>query len=185
MNRKRVSINDMFLNGQASGKEWLESWGGQMNEILIRKAEGKDSAQISHLITQHLDTILTDPKRSSTQTFLKSVEPEAILENLKSEHFFYLIATFQEDIVATIGMRNGNHLFHLFVAKQAQGHGLASKLWQVAKKLCQEQGHDFVTVNATPNAEMVYLHFGFKPTGPLTVKNGVAFIPMALNLKEL
>ena len=78
--------------------------------------------------------------------------------------------------VGAIVVRDGIHLFHLFVAERFQRRGWARQLWLHA--LSQAHQGTRMTVNATLFARGFYERMGFIATGPLVQTHGIAFVPM-------
>ena len=74
-------------------------------------------------------------------------------------------------------LKDGNHLFHLFVAPPFQRKGLYKQPW-VAVQSGAKKGNKTFIVNSTPNAVPVYEKLGFVATGPRKEMNGIAFVPM-------
>lgn len=83
-------------------------------------------------------------------------------------------------LAGVAGMRDGSHLYHLFVAERFHGRGIGARLWEVAKREAQEAGADGFTVNASLYAVPIYQRFGFVPTGEQVVKDGLVSLPMML-----
>lgn len=87
-------------------------------------------------------------------------------------------------LAGVVAIRDRSHLYHLFVAAEFQKRGLARTLWNHAKQAALLAGSARIfTVNSTPHAEPVYERFGFQATGPRVEANGIAFIPMASDLR--
>ena len=82
-------------------------------------------------------------------------------------------------IAGIVGVRDNKHLYHLFVAEEYQGQGLAKELWSLAKKACLEAGNpgEF-TVNSSRFALGMYKKFGFTESGPPENRQGVIYFPM-------
>lgn len=79
-----------------------------------------------------------------------------------------------------IGLRDGQHLHHLFVRKDLHRQGIARALWLYA------MGHwpsgwpvpSFITVNASLYGLPAYQALGFEPVGPQSKIDGISFVPM-------
>ena len=143
----------------------------------IRPATTQDAEAISALISASAHHFLLDPSGRGAERFLASVTPQAILGYITSSNFHYLIAEDGPNLAGAVALRNGRHLFHLFVAPTHQRQGLARALWEAAKQGAAKDLKVF-TVNSSPNAVAVYERFGFSATGPRTEMNGIAFVPM-------
>lgn len=82
-------------------------------------------------------------------------------------------------IAGFIAIRDGTHLFNLFVARTFQGQGIGRRLWEQAlSQLPSCAAGLTITVNASPTAIPVYGAFGFRAVGGLEQIDGVAFVPM-------
>lgn len=95
--------------------------------------------------------------------------------------FVYHVAEIDGEIAGFIAVREYKHLYHMFVAKKYHGRGIASALWEVARRAAVEGGGsgDF-TVNASNYALPVYEAMGFERTAPMQCVNGLYFNPMKL-----
>jgi ribosomal protein S18 acetylase RimI-like enzyme len=143
----------------------------------IRPATTQDAEAISALINASAHHFLLDASGRGAERFLAGITPQAILGYLSSASFFYLIAEDGNDLAGAVALRDGRHLFHLFVAPTHQRQGLARALWAAAQRGAAK-GLKTFTVNASPNAVAVYERFGFAAVGPRTEMNGIAFVPM-------
>jgi len=143
----------------------------------IRPATTQDAEAISALINASAHHFLLDPSASGAERFLAGITPQAILGYITSSNFHYLIAEDGPNLAGAVALRDGRHLFHLFVAPTHQRQGLARALWEAAKQGAAKDLKVF-TVNSSPNAVAVYERFGFAAIGPRTEMNGIAFVPM-------
>ena len=110
--------------------------------------------------------------------FHASITPAAFTERLASPRFGYALARADGALVGLVGMRDGTHLHHLFVAAAFQRQGLGRRLWDHARAYLAA-GRGPLTVNASRNAVTAYRRWGFEATGPEVQQHGVAFTPMA------
>ena len=143
----------------------------------IRSATTQDAKAISALISASAHHFLQDSSGSGAERFLEGITPQAILGYITSSNFHYLIAEDGTDLAGAVALRDGRHLFHLFVAPAYQRQGLARALWAAAKQRAAKDLETF-TVNSSPNAVPVYERLGFIATGSRTEMNGFAFVPM-------
>src|SRR5690606_40652166 len=75
--------------------------------------------------------------------------------------FDYHVAEVAGEIVGVVGMRDGSHVYHLFVAEEHQGRGLGRALWEHAKAECLRRGRPAAfTVNSSRGAVPIYERFG-------------------------
>ncbi|MGY0194131.1 GNAT family N-acetyltransferase [Leptothrix sp. BB-4] len=145
----------------------------------IRKAVPADVDAISALVAGLAHHFLLDPAGQGAERFLESVSPEAIRGHVTAPNFLYLVAVDQSRIVGAASLRDGRHLFHLFVATSHQRQGIARALWNTLRSDAPA-GIEAYTVNSSPGAVPVYEGFGFVATGPRTERNGIAYVPMRL-----
>lgn len=145
----------------------------------IKEAKFSDSSEIGELIRVLSEKFITqefNPK--ARKHFLSSNDGDSVKKNMDSG-FSYHIATHLGKIVGVVGMKERSHLYHLFVAEEYQGAGLARKLWEKALNESIESGNiKIVTVNSSNNAIGFYKKLGFKQTGPMIEKDGIQYNPM-------
>ena len=147
--------------------------------MLIREATICDAAEISVLIRPLAEKyIACDFSPDGAQNLLTSMETKAIEGYFKSG-FRYHVAEEHNVLAGVVGVRDSRHLYHLFVADEFQGGGLARKLWRIALDTCRQAGNtgEF-TVNSSKFAVELYRTFGFVESGPPATKNGVTSVPM-------
>ena len=128
---------------------------------------------------------MLDPTGAGAEKFLESVSEQAECEYLASRRYSYLVAEQNGEMVGFIAMRDGTHLFHLFVDIAHQGQGIARALWSLASKRASKavRVSEF-TVNASLNAVPVYVAFGFEPVGASVQAHGITFQPMRLAIQS-
>lgn len=145
----------------------------------IRPAISEDAPAISELILSVAHFFTLDPAGRGAEDFLQSLQPAAVAARLATAAFTTSVAVEAEtgDLAGVIVVRDGIHLFHLFVAEPYQRRGWARLLWLHA--LSQAPQGTRMTVNATPFAQGFYERMGFITTGPAVQTRGIAFVPMA------
>ncbi|WP_150049457.1 GNAT family N-acetyltransferase [Methylomonas rhizoryzae] len=149
--------------------------------VTIRSALPADAENISALIQGEAHYCTIHPNGEGAQPFFSSVTPEAIAGYVTSPNFIYLLGYVDSELAGVVAVRDGSHLYHLFVAAKFQRRGIASSLWARAKAKAVESGNaQGFTVNAAPHALPVYERFGFEIQGIRVEENGVAFVPMKL-----
>lgn len=145
----------------------------------IRPIRSDDIPAVSILI-QALATefILDATPPNLADSFLRGNSPDGIKSNIE-QGYVYHVADDNGVIAGVIGVRNCQHLFHLFVGKPWQGQGLSRQLWDVGRRAATDAGGaPPFTVNASNYALKAYENLGFKRTAPLSVKNGIPFNAM-------
>lgn len=143
----------------------------------IRLATAEDAAEISKLVSSVAHFFTLDPSGKGAENFILSISPEAIRSHIINPNFHYICALQGTTIAGVAALREGKHLFHLFVASTFQRQVLARQLWLALKATASPSTEEF-TVNSTPYAVPVYERFGFVATGPKVEMNGIAFVPM-------
>ena len=145
----------------------------------IRKARVDDAPAISALITRHLPLLAVRPDGAGAGRFLESIAPQAIQGYVTAANVRYCVAQAGSTLAGVVAVRDGTHLFHLFVAGEFQRQGLARRLWAHALRHAQAAGRvDTFTVNSSLFAVPVYQRLGFAVCGEPVEQHGVVFVPM-------
>jgi len=138
-----------------------------------------DAEAIAGLIASFQSELTDDPSGAGAEGYLASVSVDAEREYLASERYQYLLAYSDSQLAGFIAIRDGSHLFHLFVKRSYQRQGIARRLWEQAlEKLCLPGSDGGLTVNSSLSAVPVYQAFGFVPTGSTQSMHGISFLPM-------
>ena len=150
----------------------------------IRRATTKDIADISALMTRSAkEFIINEFSAEGRKVFLNLIRKNVIRDYMETG-FVYHVAEIDDRIVGVIGMKNNNHLYHLFVDSLYHGRGIACTLWQyVMKKIVEKQDVKEFIVNSSNYAIGMYEAFGFVQTEPMQEKNGVLYNPMVLRVE--
>jgi GNAT superfamily N-acetyltransferase len=151
--------------------------------MLIRPLQSADIAPAARLLRELArEYIVHESSPEAASTFLRENDEDGIRAYL-AKGFVYHVADTGVGLAGFIAVRDASHLFHLFVARDWQGQGVARRLWDVAREAALASGNPGVfTVNSSKLACPVYESFGFGPTAPLQCKNGIYFQPMQLTL---
>jgi predicted GNAT family N-acyltransferase len=117
------------------------------------------------------------------ETFLDYANPNAMTARFQKDHFT-LIAMQAQALVGMIEIRNHSHISLFFVESLEQQKGIGKALLKKAINTIQKSNPDqkVLTVNSSPNSVEAYKRFGFAPTNSFQEKNGIQFMPMALEL---
>src|SRR5262249_47996193 len=145
----------------------------------IRSGSPSDAEAIAGLIASFQSELTDDPSGAGAEEYLASVSVDAEREYLASARYRYLVAYAGSQIAGFIAIRDGSHLFHLFVEPAHQRRGLARRLWEQALRgLGAPKGQSAFTVNSSLMAVPVYRAFGFVPSGTIKSVHGISFLPM-------
>jgi len=151
----------------------------------IRAATSRDAESISKLVCQLSATFIVNEFTSEgREILLNSMTPAAIEKYIQSG-FRYHVAKLENQIVGVVGVKDNNHLYHLFVAEAFHRQGIARKLLQVAIDDCLVKGNpgEF-TVSSSEYAQIVYEALGFVTQSEPQHKSGVIIIPMKLTINR-
>ena len=145
----------------------------------FRAGAPADAEAIAGLIASFQSELTDDPSGAGAEQFLASVSLQAEREYLASERYRYILAYSNSQLAGFIAIRDGCHLFHLFVERLHQCQGIARRLWERAlPELCASGSDGHCTVNSSLSAVPVYQAFGFVPAGSIQKEHGITFQPM-------
>jgi len=145
----------------------------------FREGSPADAEAIAGLIASFQSELTNDPSGAGAEGFLASVSVQAEREYLASARYRYLLAYSGSQLAGFIAIRDGSHLFHLFVERAHQRQGIARLLWKRAlEELCAPGSEGAFTVNSSLSAVPVYQAFGFAPAGEVQSLHGISFLPM-------
>jgi len=145
----------------------------------FRAGSPPDADAIAGLIASFQSELTDDPSGAGAEEYLASVSVRAEREYLASTRYRYLLAYAGSQLVGFIAIRDGSHLFHLFVERAHQRQGIARLLWERAlRELCAPSSEGTFTVNSSLSAVPVYRALGFLPAGSITSLHGISFLPM-------
>jgi GNAT superfamily N-acetyltransferase len=145
----------------------------------IRSGSPSDAEAIARLIASFQSELTDDPSGAGAEAYLASVSVEAERQYLASARYRYLLAYAGSQLAGFIAIRDGSHLFHLFVERAHQRQGLARLLWEQAlHELGAPRSQGAFTVNSSLSAVLVYRALGFVPAGSTKSVHGISFLPM-------
>src|SRR5439155_25929783 len=87
---------------------------------------------IAAFIASLRSDLTEDPYGAGAERYLASVSVQAEREYLASERYRYLLAYSDSQLAGFIAIRDGSHLFHLFVERSHQRQGIGRRLWALA-----------------------------------------------------
>ncbi|WP_386810911.1 GNAT family N-acetyltransferase [Lysobacter koreensis] len=148
--------------------------------IQIRRATSDDAAAISALTSRlALRHIVPDCSAAGAARLLASMDAAATGTRLRGDHRAWVAIDAEvHALVAILVLRPPHHLYHLFVADDWQGRGLARRLWAQARTVLLAEGVGMVTVNAARGAVPAYKKLGFHRHGQATGDNDIPSLPM-------
>lgn len=148
--------------------------------LVIREARVEDADAVSGLITSLGRYFLADPAHPETAAaFWPTIGPAAIAEALAGERYRYHVAEVDGVLAGVVGVRDGSHLYHLFVAEPFHGRGIGARLWETARRDARARGNPGrFTVNSSRHAIGMYERLGFVATDGLQAMNGIEYLPM-------
>jgi GNAT superfamily N-acetyltransferase len=150
-----------------------------MHYMDFRAGSPADAEAIAALIDSFRSELTDDPSGAGAEKYLASVSVEAERKYLVSERYRYLVAYSDSQLTGFIAIRDGSHLFHLFVERSHQRQGIGRRLWERAlAELCAPSNDGGFTVNSTLRAVPVYQALGFVPAGSIQSMHGISFLPM-------
>jgi GNAT superfamily N-acetyltransferase len=152
-----------------------------MKDVLIRPARPEDADTIADLIASVASRfVLHEFPTRGQAAFLRDHTPDLIAQRIEANFRFH-VAESAGEIVGVVALRDGAHLYDLFVAEAFHGRGLGRALWERAKAEALANGNpgEF-SVSSSRYAVPVYERFGFVATGPVQERDGVQFVPMRL-----
>src|SRR5256885_13494232 len=116
----------------------------------FRAGSTADAEAIAGLIASFQGELTNDPSGAGAERYLASVSVQAEREYLASARYRYLLAFSGSEFAGFIAIRDGSHLFHLFVDRAHQRQGLGRRLWQQAlRQLCTPNSQGVFTVNSS------------------------------------
>lgn len=145
--------------------------------MTIRKAEAKDADNIKVLVDSLAHFYLTDEQPEIPSWFAHTLQQSEFERRILSTDFELYVYELDNEVVGYISVKNRTHLYHLFVAKEHQGKGISTMLWQyVNDNLAME----IQSVRSSLFAIPIYHHFGFRKIGLPESKGGISFQTMEI-----
>lgn len=143
---------------------------------ILRAAVAADAAAIGALILDLAPDFAPQPGAALPPAFTASLAPERLAQRIDDPDHRFWVAERDGRILGVIALARGTHVLYLFVDRSCHRGGVARALWERA--LAQTAAAQTWTVNASVYAVPVYRRFGFEPTGPAELRNGLRCVPM-------
>ena len=96
----------------------------------FRAGSPADAESIAGLIAGFQSELTDDPSGTGAEEYLAAVCVQAEREYLASERYRYILAYSDSQLAGFIAIRDGSHVFHLFVERSHQRQGIARRLWE-------------------------------------------------------
>jgi GNAT superfamily N-acetyltransferase len=154
--------------------------GSPFNPV-FRRSVAADAPAISTILDDSARRLLAPGRKlADAGQFLATITPEATRERLEDSDYHFDVATDAGVVVGFIGMRQGTHLYHLFVARSHRRLGIAKRLFALVLERLEAaaDGPFEMTVNASRDAAPFYEARGFSATAEWIEQDGVTFLPM-------
>ena len=156
-------------------------------EVVIREICKGEETKVCQLVIECFNEFVApDYGNEGVNEFVKYVNPDSMQERLEHGHFAF-VAVVDKQITGVIEVRSNNHISLLFVKKEYQGRGTATKLLELAIGKCRLAKHDidYIEVSSSPYAVKIYERLGFIKINTEQLVNGIRFMPMKLQLPNI
>ncbi len=125
-----------------------------------------------------------DYEQIGIRTFQHFIRWENMEKMLSSGEMVFFGAFEGSRLIGVIAMRSGFHISLLFVERQYQRKGVATRLVRRGAAYCLGQDPELrhVTVNSSPKGRKAYEAMGFYQLAPEQVRDGMRFTPMRIDV---
>jgi ribosomal protein S18 acetylase RimI-like enzyme len=149
--------------------------------LQIREAVKADAGSIAELIGEVAHYFLAEPGGQGAEGFLSTVTRPAIEGLIDNPSYVYTIGLMGNRLAGAAAIRDGTHVYHLFVHPDFHRRGVARALWRTLQtSAAKQESNSFFTVNSSLFAVPVYARFGFVAEAAPQTKNGICYQPMRL-----
>ena len=139
----------------------------------IRPAEPQDGSQIGELIYERVRTI---NRRDYSEEQVRAWAPDKVIFSTYEESYAY-VAELKGRIVGFANLTPAGYLHRLYVHKDFQGQGIASRLLKAIEAKARELGLSEINTESSITAKPFFLAQGFLVKSEQTkVLRGVSFI---------
>jgi GNAT superfamily N-acetyltransferase len=142
--------------------------------------EPGEEGRIAELVLRTFAAASDEYDEQAVETFVQMVSPDTLAEIISDEDCFFFNAYDKEDLVGTIGVRNGNHIFLFFVDTKYQRKGIGRVLVGTAIAHIKQRYPSAreILVHSSRGAIVAYEHMGFRKIGKEVVQEGIVSTPM-------
>lgn len=170
----------------ADGRERTETM-----DIAIRPMRPGEEIAASALVERVFrEFVAADCSPEGVEEFTRYVQPEMLSLRLQMGCFVLLALAGQDEsppdgrIVGVIETRTFDHISLLFVDDRFHRQGIARALLTHALSICQRERPEVarIDVNSSLYAVGAYERMGFRQSAPFQERNGIRFVPMALEV---
>lgn len=144
-------------------------------DLPIRSALPGDAEAISALVCGLLPYLVEDPASPDIAGFVDTLQTSGTRDRLVSPRFCYYLAERDGALLGVAALRDGTHLYHLFVRADAHRQGIGQALWAHVQERADGAP---ITVNASLFAVPAYERMGFQATDVQQSVDGLVFVPM-------
>lgn len=147
--------------------------------MIIRQAKFEDALEIQALVFSLSHFYLESSNSLLPQWFKESLTITEFQKRLSDKDYVNIVYTEKGLIVGYLSIKNGNHIFHLFIDKNFQRQGISKQLWAYA---ITQSSNTTYTVRSSIYAISVYKSFGFEITEAENNRDDLAYQSMKLIL---
>ncbi|KZK97239.1 GNAT family N-acetyltransferase [Pseudovibrio sp. Ad26] len=149
--------------------------------IQYRQASIFDATAISTLILETQNQFSAEKFSPEGEHLLAKICSAEAIEGYLQSGYTYFVAEENAAIIGVIGVRDHRHVEHNFVRGDYHRQGISSRLWNLAKESCLQQGNDGkFELQASTFAIPIYERWGFVKEGEKQDIGGIIFTPMSL-----
>lgn len=155
-----------------------------MGKVEFAKYQKGEEVAIFKLIKKVYDEFVAcDYSEEGNRFFYDWIDPLKMAERQKNERNIW-VAKDLDEITGMIEIRDNNRISLLFVDKEYQQQGIASKLFSIALESCMKKDSELnlFYVHASPFSMPIYKRMGFVETDKMQEKMGIKFLPMEMKI---
>lgn len=133
-----------------------------MNNLKIRKGQLNDLLELQKLFVDTVSNICkTDYNDEQINIWISGVENLERWKEMLTDQFV-LIAQDKQEITGFCTLKNNNYLDFLYIHKDYQRQGIATKLYYEIEQVAQKAGETTITSEVSKTAKNFFEKIGFK-----------------------